>query len=103
MLEVGTGLVTSPQNWLPSNRTQQGRFLQMGSLQTRGAGHTPGAERAGRAGENRLDHKPGPVHGHGSPGLRRPLLQARSTNRWFCTEQNPAAQGRILRAEPPPL
>lgn len=56
MLEVGIGLVTSPQNRLPSNCTQQGRFLQMGSLQTRGAGHTASAERAGRAGENRLDH-----------------------------------------------
>lgn len=56
MLEVGTGLVSSPQNRLPSDRTQQGRFLQTGSLKARGAGHTPSAERAGRAGENRLDH-----------------------------------------------
>ena len=54
MLEVGTGLVSSPQNRLPSDRTQQGRFLQTGSLKARGAGHTPSAERAGRAGENRL-------------------------------------------------
>ena len=56
MLEVGTGLVSSPQNRLPSDRTRQGQFLQTGSLNARGAGHTPSTERAGRAGENRLDH-----------------------------------------------
>lgn len=44
-----------------------------------------------------------PGRGHGSSGTRQPLLPARSTDWWFCTEQNPPAQGRNLQAEFPPL